>query len=122
MDALTEQRSEHPLGKAIWSAYEKSGGKNEAADDFKVIAGQGVSAVVDGKTVLAGKEGFMLTQGIDVSACADPCASELSKGATVVFVAADKELIGFIALRDTLREDAKLRSKSFNPRASRQCF
>ena len=107
MDALTEQKSEHPLGKAIWSAYEKSGGKNEAADDFKVIAGQGVSAVVDGKTVLAGKEGFMQTQGIDVSACADPCASELSKGATVVFVAADKELIGFIALRDTLREDAK---------------
>ncbi len=107
MAALTEQKSEHPLGKAIWSAYETGGGKNEAADDFRMVAGQGVSAVVDGKTVLAGKEGFMQTQGIDVSVCADSCASELRKGATVVYVAADKELIGFIALRDTLREDAK---------------
>jgi len=120
MAALTEQKSEHPLGKAIRSAYEKAGGKNEAADDFKVIAGQGVSAVVDGKTVLAGKEAFMQTQGIDVSACADSCASELRKGATIVFVAADKELIGFIALRDTLREDAKttiqkLRSAGITP-------
>jgi heavy metal translocating P-type ATPase len=107
MAALAEQKSEHPLGKAIWSAYEKGGGKYETAADFRVIAGQGVSAVVDGKTVLAGKEDFMLRQGLDVSACADACAAELGKGATVVFVAADKELIGFIALRDMLREDAE---------------
>ncbi len=107
MAALTEQKSEHPLGKAIWSAYEKTGSENGTANDFKVIAGQGVSALIDGKTVLAGKADFMQTQGIDVSACADACAPELSKGATIVFVAADKQLIGFIALRDTLREDAK---------------
>ena len=107
MAALAEQKSEHPLGKAIWSAYEKGGGKYETAADFRVIAGQGVSAVVDGKTVLAGKEDFMLRQGLDVSACADACAAELGKGATVVFVAADQELIGFIALRDMLREDAE---------------
>ncbi len=106
--ALAEQRSEHPLGKAIWSAYEKTGSGNEAANDFKVIAGQGVSAAVDGKTVLIGKADFMRTQGIDVSACAGSCAPELSKGATIVFAAADKQLIGFIALRDTLREDAKM--------------
>lgn len=107
MAALAEQRSEHPLGKAIWSAYERTGGKSEAANEFKMIAGQGVSAIVDGKTVLAGKEDFMQAQGIDIRAYAYPLASERSKGATVVCVAADKELIGFIALRDTLREDAK---------------
>ena len=107
MVALTEQKSEHPIGKAIWSAYEKGDDKNETVDDFKVIAGQGVSAVIDGKTVIAGKADFMQTQGIDVSACADSCVPELSKGATVVFAAADKELIGFITLRDTPREDAK---------------
>ena len=107
MAALTEQKSEHPLGKAIWSAYEKIGSEDKAANDFKVIAGQGVSAVVDGKTVLAGKADFMQTQRIDISAYADSWDPELSKGATVVFVAADKQLIGFIVLRDTLREDAK---------------
>ena len=120
MAALAEQRSEHPLGRAIWSAYETNGGKSEAADDFKLVAGQGVSAIVDGKTVLVGKEGFMQAQGIDVTAYAVSRASELSKGATVIFVAADEEFIGFIALRDTLREDAKttvekLRSVGITP-------
>lgn len=105
--ALAEQKSEHPLGKAIWDAYEKSGGKNKAASDFRVIAGQGISAVVDGKTVLAGKEGFMKEQGVDISTCSDDRKPELDKGATVVYVAIDKTLIGFIALRDTVREDAK---------------
>ena len=105
--ALAEQKSEHPLGKAIWDAYEKSGGKNETISDFRVIAGQGISAVVDGKTVRAGKEGFMKEQGIDISACSDACKPELDKGATAVYIATDKTLIGFIALRDTVREDAK---------------
>jgi len=105
--ALAEQKSEHPLGKAIWSAYEKGGGKNEAVYDFRVFAGQGVSAVADGRTVLAGKEDFMRSQGIDISACADACRSELDRGATVVYAAANGTLIGFITLRDTLREDAK---------------
>lgn len=105
--ALAEQKSEHPLGKAIWAAYEKSGGRNEAVSDFRVIAGQGISAVVDGKAVLAGKEGFMKEQGVDISTCSDACKPELDKGAAVVYVAIDKTLIGFLALLDTVREDAK---------------
>lgn len=107
MAALTEQKSEHPLGKAIWSAYEKSGGKSNKIKDFQVIAGQGVSAVIDDRTVLVGKEDFMTSQCIDVSACQNACEAELNKGATIVYVAIDEALAGFIALRDTVREDAK---------------
>ena len=46
-------------------------------------------------------------QGVDISACSDACKPELDKGATAVYIATDKTLIGFIALRDTVREDAK---------------
>ena len=105
--ALTEQKSEHPLGKAIWTAYEKAGGKAEEAKDFRVLAGQGVSAVVDGKRILAGKEDFMRSQGIDVSAAYDSCRKELDQGATIVYLAVDNTLAGFIALRDTVCEDAR---------------
>ena len=105
--ALSEQKSEHPLGRAIRSAYEKRGGEIEPVEHFRVIAGQGVSAIVGGKTVLAGKEGFIRSQGIDTSACEAACQSERDKGATMVYVAADGHLIGYLALRDTLREDAK---------------
>lgn len=118
--ALAEQKSEHPLGKAIWAAYEDSGRTNEVSTDFRVIAGQGISAVVDCRTILVGKDDFMEEQGIDVNLCSDACRLELNKGATVVYVAADKKLIGFIALRDTVREDAKatiekLKSNAITP-------
>ena len=107
MAALTEQKSEHPLGKAIRAAYEKAGGKNEEAEDFRVLAGQGVSAVVDGKKITAGKEDLMRSQGIDITGAEEACRKELDKGSTIVYIAADNHLAGFIALRDTVREDAK---------------
>ena len=104
--ALAEQRSEHPLGKAIWTAYAQAGGTPEEVGDFRVIAGQGVSAQVDGRAVLAGKADFMRSRGIDPDACADACRAELDRGATMVYIAADGALIGFVSLRDTVRADA----------------
>ncbi len=104
--ALAEEQSEHPLGRAIAAAYEEKCGARGTIEDFRLTAGQGVSARVDGKAVLAGKEGFLAEQGIDTSASRDACRSELDQGATVVYLAVDGKNAGFIALRDTLREDA----------------
>ena len=87
--ALAEQRSEHPLGRAIRAAYEAGGGQDgAAAKDFCVLAGQGVSAVVDGRTVLVGKEALMRAQGVALDACAEACRAERERGATVVCAAA----------------------------------
>lgn len=105
--ALAEQKSEHPLGKAICRAYEAQGGKARDAEGFKVLAGQGVSAVVDGRRILVGKEDFMRSQGIDADAAAEASKAQREKGATVVYVAADERVIGYISLADSLREDAK---------------
>ena len=104
--ALAEQSSEHPLGKAIFAAYERAGGKQKEVEEFHMLAGQGVSAVVEGKKVLVGKEDFMRSQGIATLETDDACKAQRDKGATIVYVASEKKLLGFIALRDTLREDA----------------
>ena len=104
--ALAEEQSEHPLGRAIAAAYAEKNGTRGTIEEFRLTAGQGVSARVDGKAVLAGKEGFLAEQGIDTSASQDACRSELDQGATVVYLAVDGKNAGFIALRDTLREDA----------------
>lgn len=104
--ALAEEQSEHPLGRAIAAAYEEKGGARGKAEEFRLTAGQGVSARVDGMTVLAGKEEFLASAGIDTSASRNAGRPELEKGATVVYLAADGEAVGFVALRDTLREDA----------------
>ncbi len=85
--ALAEQQSEHPLGKAIWNAYAEKGGKNEPVKDFKVLAGQGVSAEVSGMQVLVGKEDFMASQGIKTEEFEEAGKKESDGGATVVYAA-----------------------------------
>ncbi len=104
--AFAEEQSEHPLGRAIAAAYEEKGGARGKIEDFRLTAGQGVSARGNGMTVLAGKEEFLAAAGIDTSASRNAGRPELEQGATVVYLAADGEAVGFVALRDTLREDA----------------
>ncbi len=96
--ALTEQKSEHPLGKAIVDSYVKEGGTLSEVSEFKVTVGNGVSAVIDGKKIWVGKN----SEYVD-----DPdVKEETDKGSTVVYVSVNGELSGYVALRDTLREDA----------------
>ncbi len=62
----------------------------------------------------------MRSHGISVSVCKTACQSEIEMGATIVFITADGTEIGFIALRDTLREDAgeaveKLKAAGIRP-------
>ncbi|MCR4996921.1 MAG: cation-translocating P-type ATPase [Butyrivibrio sp.] len=104
--ALAEQQSEHPLGKAIWNAYVEKGGKNETVKDFKVMAGQGISAEIDGKKVMVGKEDFMTSQKQSVENLKNISKKELDEGATVVYVSLDDKVAGIVALKDTIREDS----------------
>lgn len=113
--ASAESKSEHPLGKAIAEQYS---GDYGVVSEFKVIAGQGISAVVENKKILAGKEGFIKSQNIDItfdkentatkSGCDIKDISEwYEKGATVIYLAIDGKIAGYMALSDTLRQDSK---------------
>lgn len=104
--ALAEQQSEHPLGKAVWTAYAKKGGKNEAVKDFKVMAGLGISAEIAGTKVMVGKEDFMTSRNLSLENTEGICKKELDEGATVVYVALNEKIAGIVALKDTIREDA----------------
>ena len=104
--ALSEQQSEHPLGKAIVKAFLESGGTKEEPESFQMKAGNGVEALIDGKSVIAGKADFLTDEGIDTAAADKAAEDELMKGSTVVYLAVGGELAGFISLRDTVREDA----------------
>jgi len=101
--ALAEQRSEHPLGRAILSAYT---GERAEASDYRVLAGQGVSAAVAGHAVLVGKAELMAAQGIPTERVDARAKEWLNRGATVVYLGVDGALAGFVALSDTVREDA----------------
>jgi len=66
LTALAEERSEHPLGKAILSYYLAMGGTQQEITDFTLKPGIGVSAKVDNHTVLAGKIDYLKNENIAI--------------------------------------------------------
>lgn len=106
--ALAEQRSEHPLGKAILEAYIAGGGTLTDCIDFQMIAGQGVKATVEARRILAGKPELFSNAGIEMPKMVTRKAEDFyAKGATVIYMAIDEQLCGFIALADTVRPEVK---------------
>lgn len=105
--ALSEQKSEHPLGKAIVDAYKTEGGLLSETDCFKVLQGRGISSLVEGKNIVAGKTNFMLEQGISTEEADAAARLFYDAGATLVYLGIDGELAGFAALADRVRDEAK---------------
>lgn len=104
--ASAEQMSEHPLGKAIVKCYALSSGKKiTACENFKMKIGEGVTAAVGGKRIKAGN--LKLLKGIEISKDVAESAGEyLNEGSTVIYIAVDDSLAGYIVLSDTVREES----------------
>ena len=104
--AGAEQLSEHPLGKAVVAGYrEENSGEIAPAESFEMLPGRGVSAVVDGRRVLAGNPQLLADHGVAVSPDAER-QRLLEEGATMIYVAADGVFAGYLALSDTLRAES----------------
>ena len=102
--AGVEARSEHPLGKAVVSGWREAGGKLAAAEDFAMLPGRGVSALVGSRRVLAGNIELLASEGAAPGAEMLSAAEEYrERGCTVIYIAVSGAAAGFIALSDTLR-------------------
>ena len=106
--AAAEQLSEHPLGKAIVTSWRENGaGLLPAADQFQMMPGRGVQAVVEGRTILAGNRAMLAEQGIPLpQAAARAADASLEEGCTVIYIACDNRAVGLLALSDTVRPEA----------------
>ncbi|MEU6856583.1 heavy metal translocating P-type ATPase [Rothia kristinae] len=104
--AAAEDPSEHPLARAILTAAATRGLSVPAARDFASVTGFGVTATVDGRTVVVGRPGFLTDHGIDLTPITATVQRLESIGRTVVAVAADGHLLGVIALGDEIRPEA----------------
>ena len=104
--ASAEQLSEHPLGKAIVRCYRQEvGGELTEAVQFKMIPGAGVTANVNGKSIKAGN--LKLIQNVTLTRDLAMAAGRfLCDGCTVIYVAIDDELVGYVVLADTVREES----------------
>jgi heavy metal translocating P-type ATPase len=105
--STVEQRSEHPIGKAILSFIKSKGVSLAEPKDFTLLAGRGVRAFVDELDVIVGKEDLLNSVGINVPEKVKKASDiYLNEGATAVFVGINDKVTGFIVLSDTVRVDA----------------
>ena len=106
--AGAELRSEHPLGKAIVRCYsEERQAQPPQPEEFQMLPGRGVKAVVQGQEILAGNPELLTEEGVSLSEdIRQAAAKHLSQGCTVVYLAVSGRAAGFLALADTLRPDA----------------
>ena len=103
--AALEKKSEHPLAKAVVKAAE--GTELPEVSGFTALPGSGVSAAgPDGEKLLAGNLKF-IKKYVKISADISERADKLSiEGKTPLFFAKDSELMGIIAVADTIKEDS----------------
>ena len=103
--AAAEAGSEHPLAGAIVRYAQFQELRHPDASAFRAVPGKGVVATVTGRRVVVGRPSFLASEGADTAV---PTALEervraLEGGHSVVYVSADNQLLGVLALQDTPR-------------------
>ena len=101
-----EQKSEHPLARAIMEKGEERNMKADEVTQFQALPGNGVTAELDGKKLSTGNLKFIRTQAevpADIQAQSERLAEQ---GKTPLFFCRDKALVGIIAVADVIKEDS----------------
>ena len=104
--AILEQKSEHPLAKAILEKVKEKKWMLEEAEEFEALPGNGLKASYNKKELLGGSMKFMQEQ-IGISEEMQKQAQHFAEeGKTPLFFAKEQKLLGMIAVADTIKEDS----------------
>ena len=96
--ALAEISSSHPISRSLQRAYTKRTGKvadMSRVSDIREISGEGVTAVVDGKSVAAGNDKLMKRLGVEYIDC--------HRAGTIIHMAVDSKYLGHIVISDIVK-------------------
>ena len=101
-----EQKSEHPLARAVLQHCREAGITAGDVSEFKALPGNGLTAVLDGVTICGGNLDFIGSRA-EVTDKMRAEAEKLSEsGKTPLFFAAGDRLLGIIAVADVIKEDS----------------
>ena len=101
-----EQKSEHPLAKAVLRRAEAAGEAPLPVTDFRALPGNGLTAKLGDKTLLGGSRRFVEARAEVPKALADKAEALAEEGKTPLFFAADGALLGILAVADAVKEDS----------------
>lgn len=104
--ASAEVSSEHPLGEAIVEGAKERQLTFKEVKAFNAIPGHGIQVEVDDQTVLLGNRKLMVENNIDMMDAQEVSDRLASEGKTPMFIAADNQLIGIVAVADTIKENS----------------
>lgn len=105
--ASLEQHSSHIIGQSIVNYTKEQGIKLENISEFKNVAGKGIKAKLGGKKYVVGNKAIMEEVGVSIEAAIKDYQQLSEKGKTTIFVANESEVIGLIALSDTIKEESR---------------
>lgn len=101
-----EQKSEHPLARAVVEEAEAKGLQAETVDDFQALPGNGLQVVQKGKKLIGGSLSFLKSLGAVDSRLEAQAAELAGQGKTPLVFAKDGKLAGMIAVADVIKEDS----------------
>lgn len=105
--ASLEAKSEHPLSKAIMLKAQEEQIEVKGVSDFKALAGNGLTATLQGKSLAGGNLSFIegITSNLD-DEFRKKAQTLAEEGKTPLFFALEKELLGIIAVADVIKDDS----------------
>ena len=104
--AALEQKSEHPLARAVLAYAAARQLDPPEVTDFAALPGNGLTAKLAGRSVYAGSFSFIQTQAPVPAALAEQAQALAEQGKTPLFFGGEGRLLGVIAVADTIKEDS----------------
>lgn len=105
--AALEMASEHPLGRAITTAATERGLTLPVVENFRTVAGHGIQGYIEGRVIRVGARRFLEREGVDLDVLTEKTADLEGTGRTVIFVSADEILLGWLAIEDRIKPEAR---------------
>ena len=102
-----EQKSEHPLAKAVIKRGQELHVEKWEVEDFTALPGNGLSAVLDGQRIVGGSMTFIKEKSGLSEAMQEICNRLAQEGKTPLLFTLDDKLIGVIAVADTIKKDSR---------------
>lgn len=101
-----EQKSEHPLAKAVTAYGAERQITPEPVTDFEALPGNGLQATLNGKLLLGGSLSYMRSRVSVPKNMEQQAAALAEQGKTPLFFAYDGALLGMIAVADVIKPDS----------------
>ncbi|MEE9432016.1 MAG: heavy metal translocating P-type ATPase [Melioribacteraceae bacterium] len=109
-----EKRSQHPIAEAIVNYAKNKNISSSEIESFNNISGFGVTAIINGKMILAGNEKLMNEYSININGFIDSYNRFTKEGKSIVFVAVDGKFKGLLAVEDPIKSTTSEAIKKFN--------